>query len=52
MRLIPALRGLYEDRHPFIVVQKAAQVFVSEFLINTALWCAETGLGGRGKPSS
>ncbi len=48
MRLIPALRGLYEDRHPRIVVQKAAQVFVSEYLINTALWCADSGQGGRG----
>ncbi len=48
MRLIPALRDLYQDRHPFIVVQKAAQVFVSEYLINTALWCADTGQGGRG----
>ena len=48
MRLIPALRDLYEDTHSFIVVQKAAQVFVSEYLINTALWVADTGQGGRG----
>ena len=48
MRLIPALRDLYQDDHPFIVVQKAAQVFVSEYLINTALWIADTGQGGRG----
>ena len=48
MRLIPALRDLYRDRHPFIVIQKAAQVGISEFLINTALWAAETGQGDRG----
>ncbi len=48
MRLIPALRALYEDRHPLIVIQKAAQVFVSEYLINTALWVADTGQGDRG----
>ena len=48
MELIPALQDLYRDTHPFIVVQKAAQVFVSEYLINTALWAADTGQGGRG----
>jgi hypothetical protein len=48
MRLIPAMRDLYQDLHPFIVIQKAAQVFVSEYLVNTALWAADTGQGGRG----
>ncbi len=48
MRLTPALRDLYADDHPFIVVQKAAQVFVSEYLINSALWAADSGQGGRG----
>ncbi len=48
MRLVPALQELYEDRHPFIVIQKAAQVGISEYLINTALWVADTGQGGRG----
>jgi hypothetical protein len=48
MRLIPALQDLYRDAHPFIVVQKAAQVAISEYLINTALWAADTGQGGRG----
>lgn len=48
MRLIPALQAIYADRHPFIVVQKAAQVFISEYLINTALWAADTGQGDRG----
>ncbi len=48
MRLIPALQDLYRDTHPFIVIQKAAQVFISEYLINTALWVADTGQGGRG----
>ena len=48
MQLIPALRAIYEDRHPFIVIQKAAQVFVSEYLINCALWTADTCQGDRG----
>jgi hypothetical protein len=48
MRLPPALRELYDDGHPTIVVQKAAQVFVSEYLINTALWVADSLQGRRG----
>ena len=48
MRLTPALQELYRDTHPLIVIQKAAQVFVSEYLINTAMWTADTGQGGRG----
>jgi hypothetical protein len=48
MRLIPALRDIYQDRHPFVVIQKAAQVFASEYLVNTALWAADTCQGGRG----
>src|SRR3989304_5520183 len=40
MRLIPALQDLYQDTHPTIIVQKAAQVFISEHLINPALWPA------------
>lgn len=48
MRLIPALRAIYEDRHPLVVIQKAAQVFASEYLVNTALWAADTLQGGRG----
>ena len=48
MRLIPALQALYQDTHPFIVIQKAAQVFISEYLVNVALWTADTGQGGRG----
>ena len=48
MELIPALAEIYSDPHPFIVIQKAAQVFCSEYLINTAMWTADTGQGGRG----
>ncbi len=48
MDLTPALQDLYRDDHPFIVIQKAAQVFVSEYLINTSLWVADTGQGDRG----
>jgi len=48
MRLTPALQDLCRDDHAFIVIQKAAQVFVSEYLINVALWVADTGQGDRG----
>ena len=48
MELIPALGAIYQDDHPFLVIQKSAQVFASEFLINTALWAADTKQGGRG----
>ncbi len=41
MELIPALGAIYQDDHPFLVIQKSAQVFASEFLINTALWAAD-----------
>ena len=48
MELIPALEAIYQDDHPLLVIQKSAQVFASEFLINTALWAADTKQGGRG----
>ncbi len=46
--LPPALAALYADRSEFIVVQKAAQMGVSEYLINSALFVADSGQGGRG----
>jgi hypothetical protein len=48
MQLTPALRDLYEDTHPFIVVQKGAQVGITEWMISGALWVADTGQGERG----
>jgi hypothetical protein len=48
MSLSPQLRGLYNDHHPRIAIQKAAQVGVSEYLINTAFWAADIAWGGRG----
>jgi hypothetical protein len=36
------LRGIYEDRHPFIVVRKSAQCGVSEWLMNIAFWLADS----------
>ena len=48
MSLSPQLRGLYRDRHPRIVVQKAAQVGVSEYLVSSAFWAADVAWGGRG----
>jgi len=48
MELPPALETIYSDEHPYIVVQKSAQVGVSEYLINCALWCADTFQGRNG----
>lgn len=46
--IIPAMRHVYEDMHPSVVILKAAQVFISEYFINMTLWCADTGWGYRG----
>ena len=48
MQLTPAIQGLYRDDYPFIVVQKAAQVFISEYLINGALFVADRKKGSNG----
>lgn len=46
--VIPPLEEIYTSRHPRIIVRKAAQVFISEWLTNIGLWVADTGAGGRG----
>ncbi len=48
MRLPRALQDIYGDTHPRIVVQKAAQVFVTEYLINSAMFVADTLQGSNG----
>lgn len=48
LRHIPALMDLALDRHPAIVVQKSAQVGISEFLVNVALHGADTRYADRG----
>jgi hypothetical protein len=50
---LPWLRDLYRTSDPAawvpeVWVQKASQVFVSEWLLNNGLWVADSGLGGRG----
>ncbi len=44
----PALRDLYEDAHPFIVVRKPSQVGATEFNLNSAFWAADSHYAGRG----
>lgn len=47
---LPWLRDLYQ-LGPEVAeawVMKASQVFVSEWMVSTALWVCDTGLGGRG----
>jgi len=45
---LPALADIARDDHPVLVIQKSAQVGVSELLVNLALWAADTEYAGRG----
>ena len=45
---LPALAAIARDDHPFVVIQKSAQVGVTELLVNLALWTADTGYAERG----
>ena len=45
---MPALADIARDNHPFVVIQKSAQVGVTELLVNRALWAADIGLANRG----
>jgi phage terminase large subunit GpA-like protein len=42
------MEPLYEDDAELIVIQKAAQMGASEYLVNNALWTADTQQGDRG----
>jgi hypothetical protein len=44
LTVIPPLRDIYASTHPR-VVRTATQVFVSEWLLNVALWVADTQQG-------
>lgn len=48
MRVQPYLRDILRDPHPFVVIQKAAQVGLSELLVSIALYAAAVGYAGRG----
>lgn len=48
MRLSRWMEAIYRDRHPYIAVEKGVQLGASEWLINEALWCADTRHAGRG----
>jgi len=48
LRHSPALADIARDDHPFVAIQKSAQVGVSELLINRALHAADIGWGDRG----
>lgn len=45
---IPWLREMYSWDADEIRIMKASQVFMSELMINTALWVCDTAQGGRG----
>lgn len=46
--VIPPLQYLYRDQSPEVYIEKAAQLFISEYLINLALFAADTKWAGRG----
>ena len=46
--VIHALATIFNDPSSVIVIQKAAQVGVTELLVSLALWAADTGYAGRG----
>ena len=48
MTIPPIFHDIYRDRHPFLAIQKPAQVGGTEFAVNLALWAAATRLGNRG----
>lgn len=46
--ILPPLKALYLDADKEVYIEKAAQVTVSEYLINLMLYCTDIGWGGRG----
>jgi len=47
-QIIPMLKNVYDDMHHELIIMKAAQVFISEYAINIALWGADQGWAERG----
>jgi Phage terminase large subunit gpA, ATPase domain len=45
---LPAIADIARDDHDLVVIQKSAQVGVSELLVSKALWAADTGYAERG----
>ena len=45
---IPALEDIANDDHPYVVVQKSAQIGVTELMVSQSLWAADVGFAGRG----
>jgi len=43
-----AIAQILLDDHPFVVIQKSAQVGVTEALVSLAMWAADTRYAGRG----
>ncbi len=48
LRHMPAIADISRDDHPFVAIQKSAQVGISELLINRAFHAADSAWGGRG----
>lgn len=46
--IIPPLKHIYRDPQQEVYIEKAAQVFISEYFVNLALFLADTKYAGRG----
>lgn len=47
---LPALRDVARDESALVVVQKSAQVGLTELMVSKALWATDTGYGPRQRP--
>ena len=47
-RVIHPLVDIVRDDHPFVVIQKSAQIGLTELLVNLGLWACDTRLARRG----
>ena len=45
---LPALRDIARDDSSLVVIQKSAQVGLTELMVSKALWAADTAYAGRG----
>jgi hypothetical protein len=48
LRHLPLIEEALADKHDFMVIQKSAQVGITEMLVNLALWAASHGWAERG----
>lgn len=45
---MPPLAEIARDKHPFVVVQKSAQIGITELFVNLGIWACDIEYAGRG----